>query len=285
MFLLHKLKLRQVNEPCILTGLTIRQAKHYSFTLDGTRISLKVPKHNTELLAEPVSPKTHYDIEGVHLKEMINTRDGWGALGSVFRSCDFYGPIFGGRLASMSTSVAIVTPRKIEDKVSFFHPRSFEYGVGQLLAFEHGDEHLIDRQAWLAPIEWQPLTQFESVAARFNVEPNSLRHTECRCLALPITNHHLLELKFVINWNVDYQNDNISKEEERNWLDRRNIYQLIDDVIDSLEVTLSDEARAQQAKALEGLNDTSLTTSYPPIDFSKMDGNEQSYQQLGQGVK
>lgn len=193
MFLLHKFKLRQATEPCILVGPTIKQAKRCSFTLDGTQVSLAVPKQHTSSLSDPINPRAHYEINGKYLNKMINSQDGRGGLITVFRNCDFYGPLFGGSLASMSMAAGVVTPR--------------------------------------------------------------------------ITN------------------DNISKEEERNWLDRRNIYQLIDDVIDSLEVTLSDEARAQQAKALEGLNDTSLTTSYPPIDFSKMDGNEQSYQQLGQGVK
>lgn len=53
------------------------------------------------------------------------------------------------------------------------------------------------------------------------------------------------------------------------WIDNAPLEQLVKDIIDSLQITLSPEAKQQQGKALAGLADTSLVKEYPPIKWGK----------------
>ena len=59
------------------------------------------------------------------------------------------------------------------------------------------------------------------------------------------------------------------------------IEKLSTDIINSVQVKLSPEALAQQAKALEGIEDTQLSESFPPIKFTtpEQDAEYESYLQ------
>lgn len=78
MLFLHKLKLRDVIEPCVLIGPTITNAKPCEFAIDGTVVSLLVPKHSTTMPTKPPSPKYEYSIKEKYFKNLTSTDDGWG---------------------------------------------------------------------------------------------------------------------------------------------------------------------------------------------------------------
>ena len=48
------------------------------------------------------------------------------------------------------------------------------------------------------------------------------------------------------------------------------MHDLMNNIINSIQLKLSPEAQAQQAKALEGLTDTSLVKEFPPIKWDKL---------------
>ncbi|MGQ9426469.1 hypothetical protein ACXYTJ_10210 [Gilvimarinus sp. F26214L] len=47
------------------------------------------------------------------------------------------------------------------------------------------------------------------------------------------------------------------------------MYDLMEKIINSIELELSPDAKAQQARALAGLTDTSLVKEYPPLKWDK----------------
>ena len=51
-------------------------------------------------------------------------------------------------------------------------------------------------------------------------------------------------------------------------IDRSSMEQLANDIINSVQISLSSEAEVQQVKALEGLDDTSLVTEFPPMKWT-----------------
>lgn len=264
MLAFHKLRLREISEPCKLHGLTIKAAHTHRLNVDGTTLSIAFPKQSTRRPVEAITPKENYGIEGKHLKNLIGNRREWGCLVVARRDWDFYGPLWGGDLATLTFTMSIITPRDIEKPVSFFHPRSFEYILGELLTFEYGDELQPDsRPAWKAPEHWSPEDRFDSVCARYDVLPNNTRHLEYHRLSMPISDNHLLDLEFKYGWHPQPGDAPSS----RDWLDRSEMYQLTNDIIESLQVDLSTSAKAQQQRALEGVEDTSLTPHYPPIKW------------------
>jgi len=50
--------------------------------------------------------------------------------------------------------------------------------------------------------------------------------------------------------------------------------ELMENIISSIELTLSPEAKAQQKIALAGLDDTSLIKDYPPLKWGEAESGE-----------
>jgi len=69
---------------------------------------------------------------------------------------------------------------------------------------------------------------------------------------------------------------NISKEELDKRVSEDSMIELMNNIIDSFQLTLSDEAKQQQQAALAGLDNTSLIKHYPPINWNEQATNPQS---------
>lgn len=268
MLILNSLKLREIEEPCKLVGPTIRQSKPYNFTIDGTQVCLKLPRHRTYLkYPVPRNPEAKYRLDGYHLKDAIPSKPGWGCLIFAARGWDFYGPLFTGKLGFITMNAALVSPRYTTSGTSFFHPRFFEQIVGDYLTHFRGDDFSDNGQDWLAPSSWEPITRFESVGAKFNVISTYGAQNYETKLMLPISDCMLLSLSFNISWSyVDLEALPTDRDSIRHH-DISAMEQLCNDIMNSLEVRLSDRALAQQKAALEGLDDTSLVKEYLPLKW------------------
>lgn len=74
---------------------------------------------------------------------------------------------------------------------------------------------------------------------------------------------------------------NISKEELDKRISDKNMIDLMNNIIDSFQLTLSDDAKQQQKEALARLDDTSLIKHYPPLDWSNVaSGNNKTNKML-----
>lgn len=270
MRLLNKLKLRKTTEPCTLVGPTIRHAKKYYFSLNGTHISIAFPR-NYSSRKYPIShsPKKEYNLENYYFKDTIPSKKGWGSFIWAARAWDFYGPLFCGELGTVTMTATIDSPRDLKENISLFHPRAFEQVIGDFMTFLHGDEIYLHGQQWLAPTNWQPIEKFPSVCAKFEVQSAvGANNYEC-WISLPISNSHLLSLSFSLDWeSLDTANPKAPLRENVHH-DISAMQQLCEEIMNSLEVQLSDKALAQQREALTGLEDTSLVKEYPPLKWEQ----------------
>src|SRR5690606_33279656 len=64
---------------------------------------------------------------------------------------------------------------------------------------------------------------------------------------------------------------NLPKEEIDKLINPQPMHDTINGIINSIQLKLSPEAQAQQAKALEGLADTSSVKHFSPIKWDKLD--------------
>ena len=60
----------------------------------------------------------------------------------------------------------------------------------------------------------------------------------------------------------------ISHEEQGKQVGMSTIEQLSTDIMNSIQIELSPETQAQQAKALEGCEDATLSESFPPLKWT-----------------
>ena len=97
-----------------------------------------------------------------------------------------------------------------------------------------------------------------------------------KTLFFPVTDQHLLQLKF-----RSYRFLALSEAELDKRVDPQPMRQLMADIINSLQVILSPQALAQQARALEGLADSALIEQFPPMKWTtpKQDAEWAAYRE------
>ena len=110
------------------------------------------------------------------------------------------------------------------------------------------------------------------IAARFQVIAEGIGSvglpTITEYLAFPIDENHFVAMVFHPSRSARGTEEEIDKK-----IGYKNLGELIDNIVDSVKITLSPEAKAQQEKALEGLEDTSLVETFLPMDWRKSKSN------------
>ena len=270
------IRLRYSDEYCTPKGPTIQQARPVRINVDGTDFEFKAPRHNSSNPGYEASvPRRQYLLP----RETFRTYDGddqykrWKYLSVLFRSWSFYGPWLTGRKAELSFSVNILMPSKPQADVSFYHPRAFESAIASYLTDHYSKPDKWKKVNWCAPMHWARVESLPCVAARLEVHPIWKNHPAgaiTKNLFLPIGDHFLFHFSFtptLLGKGPEWESEK--------YVDPAPVNQLLEDIIASLKVTLSPEAKAKQAKALEGLSDTSLTPTFPPLKWTDDDSDSQ----------
>lgn len=260
------LKLRDVKEHTIPTGPSFSSGDKINFTFDTTHISFTTPKHSSSYKSrKPVYNQNRIFFRSRYL-ESFHIEDSWKSASLFFRSWAFNGPWFSGTLAELSMDVFIITPSKINSNVSFFHPRAFENTIADFLTNEFSKIKRLGRSIWKAPMNWQPISKLPINAVRLNVLPDEYTNANSNYLEfifIPISNDHIIVIEFVPNQLL-----NMSLEKKDKLIDRSTMIELMDNIINSIEITLSPEAKTQQEKAIEDIDSTSLIKEFPPMKWS-----------------
>jgi hypothetical protein len=163
----------------------------------------------------------------------------------------------------MSCGGWLTRPCEPKVGISFFHPRAFELAVIDyiddiLVTRPDGWYNSNPRNIYRAPINWQPLDHLPGPAAYFYVDN----------VPEPILNHYFVTAVddadlFCIGFRLDLKKTGPKHIPPEEWVDQRNIKQLMFDIFNSLEIRLSPDVEAKRLKAIEGLKDPSLKKTMP----------------------
>jgi len=273
------LKLRETTGYCTPKGPAIGQAKTVCFTLDGCAIEFLAPRHKSSYPTRiERRPEHRYKLAEEYFETYPAVMDRWRFFPVFFRSWGFYGPWFTGRQAELSFYIEVVRQAIPRDAVSFFHPRAFENIIADFLTVQYDESKDSNETLWIAPVNWKVIASLPCVAAQLDVIPTSEHYfgETTKHVFFPIGDQYLIHFGAKPHLFGDG-----NMEERAKHVNPAPMETLYKDIIASLKVTLSPEAQAQQAKALEGLTDTSLTPTFPPLKWGEDVGSQSaSYQQL-----
>lgn len=285
------IKLREPKQQVMPKGPSFRWAREFCSDLDGTHIRFKAPRNCPRRSNhKPVLPRHRYGPDMV-FRSMYNDQKAAEGLENHFETLDFfyhawafYGPWFTGAVAELSLQFDFTRVVNFPPSMSLFHPRALEHAVGEFLTSmysSHLDSTRDNIQEFDAPINWQPLHHLPVNAARMESVPRdfSAHRTISHWIFFPIADDIMATLLFMPSRLLGLP---------RSELDRRasvdSMYELMNKIIDSIELDLSPEAKAQQERALAGLADTSLVKDYPPLKWDKAPpGAELKYLSNGKG--
>ncbi|MFK5948826.1 MAG: hypothetical protein QM500_08680 [Methylococcales bacterium] len=259
-------KLRQQEEFCTPKGPSFDSAKVIAFSINGSRVEFKAPKHKTSYSSrEQLKPKSPFTSENMIFRNYPDDsvkNNSWKLFSILSRSWGFWGPWFTGAVAETSISVSLVQSIN-SNKSSFFHPRAFENAIGNFLSqqYSHEFNSSHDKQYWLAPINWKPIKN----GVKFKVLPNPETFNSSfisEYAIFSISEDMLLVFTF---WVEQHTTGTIADKDKL--VDRKPLENLIKNIIDSIKIKLSPEAQAQKEKALAGLDDVSLSKVFAPLKW------------------
>jgi len=259
------LKLRQQTEYCVPQGPSFQRASPMHFSIGGTEISLRAPRHNSHFAyKEALQPPKKCEYNHLMMKPARKHSKRWLYHNLFMRSWSFNGPWFSGSLGELTMRIALITPNEPDQHVSFFRPKAFENGAADFLQYCYAKDIFEGAQEWLAPVDWEAITSWPSVAATFYVRPYSGNASAPnRYFLFPVADKHFIEVHFNLHRNGRGDQDTKDKR-----VSLSTIEQLSTDIMNSIQIKLSPEAQAQQAKALEGCEDASLSVDFPPLKWT-----------------
>lgn len=269
-----KYELRKPKSLVVPRGPSFTKARATVIVIDGTVIKYKAPKHRPPFPYDPVFPKRSYKLDEMIFRssysESINVSDNWDEFNLVYNLWAFYGPWFTGTIAILSMSFRLVKPVNYEnDDFSLFHPRAFENIVADYLTnrFSRYTDHENGKHYYIAPINWQPLQGFPTVAVRLEVIPdlNVITNPVEYFVFFPVSDKVMAFMHFRPSQLLALPQEELDKR-----VDRSTMLELMNNIIDSVQLTLSPEAQAQQKAALAGLEDTSLVKEFLPLKWDKV---------------
>lgn len=261
-------------------GPSLAWTRRTRIDISGTEISFKVPRHRPEHRNnDPVFPRRRYSLDSLPLRSSYNEedamkgrKDAWRFSTLLSHSWAFCGPWFTGILSELRLTVTLFRPVNYPQRFSLFHPRALELVIGDYLDYMYADKLDETRnyiQEFVAPVNWRALGHLPVNAARLEVVPQ-LPSAPTRIIEhlvfFPLSDDLMVRCRFEPSRFKNLPNAEMDK--------RVNIQPMLDlmnDIINSIQLKLSPEAQAQQAKALDGLADTSLIKNFPPIKWDKLD--------------
>lgn len=254
-------------------GPSFSSAKKWELDIKGTRIEFCAPKHRPMVKSDKsISPKENYQYDDLNMIFRSNfspeweVADVWEYIKLFYHDWAFNGPWFTGCLASLSMSVNIIKQKKPNNEISFFHPRAFEQTIGDYLTNKYSIFKDGKKYEYLAPVGWHPITDLSVIATRLQVirDANVSIYSKTEFVFFPIGDDLIISISLIPHRNATGTEEEIDKK-----IGYKNLGKLIDDIISSIKVTLSPDAKAQQEKAFEGLDDTSLTEVFLPMQWTK----------------
>ncbi len=266
-----QIKLRQQIGFCDPVGPAFSRARKYRFSIEGTEIEFRAPRHRPMIKSQKafIPDKAYwYDSPKMHFRSLDPNHkalDKWQSVGLFWHDWAFNGPWFTGCLAHVSLGIAIYQAKSSAKAVSYFHPRAFEQTIGDFLTDIYSWEKEGGRHEYQAPINWQPVDSLGVPAARLEVISDGSVGLYSKDIKLyfPIDNDHFVAMGFRPSRSAP----GTTEAEIDKLIGYKNLGELIDNIIGSVKVTLSAEAKAQQEEAIKGLEDTRLTRTFLPMKW------------------
>lgn len=250
-------------------------------TIDGTEILFKAPPHqNFRGARQKHEPATLNINSSTIFSNNIDidakdegSKSHWNESLFFAYSWPFNGPWFTGQVASVHLSFKLIKIINYPPDISLFHPRSLEKIIGDHLSHIYSTYILSHRghiQQFMAPVNWTPLSNLPVGGASLDVVSQEFYiHESRRHVYFPIFNDVLASLIF-----VPHRFGDKTKSEKDKLVDEQPLLEFINHIISSIRLNLSRDSLNQQAKALNGLEDTSIATCHPPLKWDNLNEDD-----------
>ncbi len=260
------LEFREPEGLCTPQGPSFKWARPVSCCLANSLLQLTLPRHAPDQsFVEQRQPKRDNVLDFPSREEDAETLpdQSWEYHWALGRHFAFYGPWFTGVQGELIIDVCVSEPKKPQSDASYFHPRAFEQTVASYLDSYYGHIEYEGKPQWQAPVNWRPVHTLPVPAARFDLLPSpDEQGNPIHFCMLPINDQRLLSISFTF----DQLCTGLLAERDTK-IDRQPMWELVENILGSLQLTLSDEAQQQLARVEAECPDMSLIEEFAPLKW------------------
>lgn len=260
---------RKRDHYCTPRGPKVSSARQLSFTIGGSQLNFRAPKHSPHrrqnLSTEPNKYK-HEELSGglQRYATDLMANDYWRSRTIFHREWAFWGPWMTGAKAQLAMAVTIVGRDESHEyqNTSFFHPRVFETVVADYLSARYGHNKTGGAFPYRGPLNWRPIGGLPIFAARCTVckvgSTDNLIAPE-DFLLFPITGKNFIKITFKQRIFSDDRSGPL--------FDTNPVEELQEAIISTIQVEMGDKVQAEWNRIAAHCPDMSLTEHFAPLKW------------------
>jgi len=258
------IKLRALKECCVPVGPGLNDFSPVEIDLLGAKLQLQAPRNKQAYREfENIEPSKHQnDLSGRPYTESVMPSTSWEFDVVLARNWGFYGPWFTGPVGALTFSVTGVSLVSHKAGVSFFHPRAFEVAVASYITAMYGHESDGGEAVWQGPVNWRSVSIGDVPAVRFDILPYSQPSNRMHFVFFPVSDEKLIQIKFTTHQYVSGSMDDRDRK-----VSPKPMNALIEGIVSSVSVELSQDACTQRARATEDLQSSAVSEDIPPLSW------------------
>lgn len=260
------LKFRKHEGLCIPRGPSFASAKTVKANLLGNILQFRAPRHapvSTESIEEIKIVSSVYDLDGYSEQHDSMPSQSWESSAIFHRSWAFYGPWFTGHMGTAICHIEGISLSQPNDQLNFLHPRAFETAVlGYTTACWGHDLYDKGTPHYQAPIDWQPLNQLPVSAVSFLMESTKVATYRRRYAFFPVSHDKIICFTFPYRQHCSGYQAELDKK-----ISPEPMQELIDNIINSIQLTLSPETQEAVDEVKKTCPDLSVCPSCTPLKW------------------
>lgn len=255
---------RPLPSPCYPHGPNLKRSPWVKVWMAGNELNFRLPRHAPRSPAEQRTAKGDIVDQGVSRQASngVMGDDRWEFFDGVYRQWRFNGPWFSGEAGAVSFSLRVIHPVKPNHNISFYHPSVFEHTLASYLSSRFAHKTREGQCLWQAPVNWRSREGLPVLAARFDALPNEEGSPVHYCV-FPVGDHYLAEIRF----SFEQACAGFMAEKDQK-ISREPMWELVNNVLDSMTLTLSPENQAKVDKIRAECPAYAVSDTFPPLQWS-----------------
>ncbi|MCX2778453.1 hypothetical protein OQJ46_13085 [Microbulbifer thermotolerans] len=256
---------REHKGQCIPRGPSFRWAREVTIRLTNCTLALRLPRHAPEPGGDSgewrILPRI-YELEGRNHNDRRMPSQSWRYEGIVARNWAFYGPWFTGCMGKVHFSLVGLRLSEPNPQINFLHPKALETAALSYITASWGHEVYGSKPYYQAPLNWTPLHELPVPTLCFDMKRVIQAGVRYRFIFFPVGRDKLIKISFSC-----YQYATGTQEEIDARISPEPMLELVENILGSLQVSLSPELQREVDAVREAYPDAAVSPDCPPLDW------------------
>ncbi|MFL0809071.1 MAG: hypothetical protein K6L76_01520 [Agarilytica sp.] len=257
-------KFKELKEFAVPKGVGINSCERVLLDIDGVKVSFLAPPHRPSIKEKKaLHNKKQIQVGNGNTYTPNNSFGRWRGGLHFGRDFAFQGPAFTGSIAELSIDLLLFNTKLKKSSETLFDPSFLEASVLDRLTEHYSEEKAYWAPCWQAPSNWKPINIDGVSSVSYDAIKVRGGGDFFKEYVYPIFDDTFFMLRF-----REIQETNGSLAAMDKLISREPLDQLANDIIKSVQVELSEEAKQQLARAKQEFPNVQLSQDVQPLKWT-----------------